>query len=138
VFRFGEPHRAVIEVPLGSFVKRELHAGAEVDFVSPVPCPFNYGHVTGTLGVDGDPVDAVILGPRIPLGAELECPLVAVVRFLDAGEQDHKLVLSDAPLTEAQRLLLKGFFTVYAQARSGLNVAKKRWGRTAYLGLEEG
>ena len=138
MFRFGEPYRAVIEVPRGSFVKRELHGEASVDYVSPVPCPFNYGHVQGSEGPDGDPVDVVVLGPRIPLGAELECPLVAVVRFVDAGEEDDKLVLSDEPLSDRQKLLLKSFFTVYARARTGLNVAKGRWGRTAYLGLEEG
>jgi inorganic pyrophosphatase len=56
----------VIEVPLGSFIKRR--DDGRVDFVSPVPCPFNYGSVPDTLSGDGDRVDAVVLGPRLPRG----------------------------------------------------------------------
>ena len=42
----------VIEVPKWGFVKRGMHE--HVDFVSPVPCPFNYGSVDTLIGLDGD------------------------------------------------------------------------------------
>ena len=59
-----------IEVPRFSFVKRE--ADGEVDFVSPVPCPFNYGSVPGAIAPDGDAPDALVLGPRVAAGAEVD------------------------------------------------------------------
>ncbi len=56
----------VIEVPKGSFLKRG--STGHIDFVSPLPCPFNYGSVPKYLGLEGDLLDAVVLGPRLPLG----------------------------------------------------------------------
>ena len=53
---FSEYH-IYIETPRGSFVKRNEHG--RVDFISPVPCPFHYGHVIGFDGGDGDPLDAL-------------------------------------------------------------------------------
>src|SRR6476619_8099384 len=50
---------AVVEVPLGSFLKRG--STGKVDFISPVPCPFNYGSVPQYLGREGDLLDAVVL-----------------------------------------------------------------------------
>ncbi len=38
----------VIEVPRGSFVKRGSRG--EFDFLSPLPCPFNYGSVRRYIG----------------------------------------------------------------------------------------
>src|SRR5215510_5929974 len=52
----------VIEVPRGSFLKRG--STGHVDFISPLPCPFNYGSVPQYLGLEGDLLDAVVLGPR--------------------------------------------------------------------------
>jgi len=40
----------VIEVPRGSFLKRG--SSGHIDFVSPLPCPFNYGAVPTLLGWD--------------------------------------------------------------------------------------
>ena len=40
-----------IETPKGSFVKRNEQQ--RIDFVSPLPCPFNYGHIKGEVGGDG-------------------------------------------------------------------------------------
>jgi inorganic pyrophosphatase len=57
----------VIEVPRGSFIKRG--STGNVDFVSPLPCPFNYGSVPAYLGLEGDLLDALVLGPRLALGA---------------------------------------------------------------------
>ena len=129
--------RACIEVPRGSFIKRELHQGRRIDFISPLPSPFNYGYLPGIPGDDGDPLDAVILGPRLPLGGQVELPVVARVRFVDAGRGDHKLVLSEAPLTPAQRRALAAFFLLYARAKALLNLMRGRRGATRYEGLDE-
>jgi inorganic pyrophosphatase len=55
----------VIEVPRGSFLKRG--STGRLDFVSPLPCPYNYGSVPQYLGLEGDLLDALVLGP--PLAA---------------------------------------------------------------------
>jgi inorganic pyrophosphatase len=125
----------IIEVPKGSFLKRELHQGTRIEFISPVPCPFNYGHVPTLLGQDGDPVDAVVLGPRLSLGVRVEVPVQAVVRFYDAGLPDDKLVCAPAPLTGRQKFLIGGFFRTYVHARRLLNRAQGRNGETVFTGL---
>ena len=56
----------VIEIPRGSFLKRG--STGHLDFISPLPCPFNYGSVPKFLGLEGDLLDALVLGPRLPLG----------------------------------------------------------------------
>ncbi|MCB9761233.1 MAG: inorganic diphosphatase [Alphaproteobacteria bacterium] len=127
---------ARIEVPRGSFIKQELHGDApRVDFISPVPCPFNYGYVPALAGADGDPLDAVVLGPRLAVGAEVQRPVVAVVRFWDAGQVDDKLVLSEAPLSPAEATALRAFFRLYGFARRWLNRLRGARGPTGYAGL---
>ena len=59
----------VIEVPRGSFLKRG--PTGHIDFVSPLPCPFNYGAVPTHLGLEGDLLDALVLGPRLRYGTRL-------------------------------------------------------------------
>ena len=59
----------VIEVARGGFVKRG--SNGRVDFISPWPCPFNYGSVPTLLGLDGDLLDAVVLGPRLGRGTQV-------------------------------------------------------------------
>jgi inorganic pyrophosphatase len=55
----------VIEVPRGSFLKRG--STGHVDFVSPLPCPFDYGSAPVYLGLEGDLLDALVLRHRAPL-----------------------------------------------------------------------
>lgn len=59
----------VIEIPRGSFLKRG--SNGHIDFVSPLPCPFNYGSVPKLLGLDDDLLDALVLGPRLDVGTRL-------------------------------------------------------------------
>ena len=122
----------LIETPRLGFVKRR--ADGAIEFVSPLPCPFNYGSVPGTTSEDGDPVDAVVLGPRQPVGARIRAPVVAVVDFVDGGLQDIKLVVSSRGLsnTDVRRLTL--FFWVYAKLKSPWNRWRRK-GQTSFRGL---
>ena len=121
-----------MEVPRGSFVKRE--AGRGVEFVSPVPCPFNYGCVEALPGADGDPVDVVLLGPGQPLGARVRARIWGQVRFVDDGVEDDKWIAAAEP--PGSLTAVAAFFRVYAVARRLLNRARGRRGRTAFLGIE--
>lgn len=124
--------RVQIEVPKGSFLKRE---GDRIEYVSPVPCPFNYGCVPDQPGADGDPLDALVLGPRLPLGSEVEVPVHAVVRFLDAGLVDDKLVCGRLP-TRGDLMGVGAFFSLYARIRGAMNRIRGRRGATRFLGVE--
>ena len=125
----------VVEVPRGSFVKRELHLN-RIEFVSPLPCPFNYGFIPETQGSDGDPMDALELGPRLPYGSVVERDVVGVVRFLDAGAVDDKLILADHSPSAGALRLLRLFFSVYSPCRWLLNRSQGIRGETRFLGLE--
>ncbi|XP_024514972.1 uncharacterized protein LOC112340558 isoform X2 [Selaginella moellendorffii] len=83
-----------IEVPRGSFVKRRVDGS--VDFIAPLPCPFNYGSVSSIPAPDGDPLDALVLGEILPYNAATTHRVVGVVRFTDAGFTDNKLVCVQA------------------------------------------
>jgi inorganic pyrophosphatase len=127
-----EPLTVVIDVPRGSFFKRG--DDGTVDFVSPVPSPFNYGHVPGTLADDGDAYDAVVLGPTLALGTTTTVPARARVNFIDAGRADPKWVCKKAPLSQSDRLRVEAFFRFYAVVKRLINRARGKRGSTRYLG----
>lgn len=119
----------VIEIPRGSFRKRG--STGYVDFISPLPCPFNYGSVPQYLGQEGDLLDAVVLGRRLPLGTRVRVPAWGAVILTDRGMTDDKLICSDAPLSPNQRRLVLGFFHLYAKCKAVLNLYRHRPGRNA-------
>ena len=107
--------QVVIEVPRGAFVKRD--AEGRIDLVSPLPTPFNYGRVTDVVGGDGEPQDAIVLGPRLPRGHTIQLPVHGVVRFVDQGERDDNWVCSARPPTLLQRRAVVAFFQLYARIK---------------------
>jgi inorganic pyrophosphatase len=124
-----------IETPRWSFAKG--NAGAGHDFVSPLPCPFNYGSVPGTVAEDGDAQDALVLGPRLGRGELCRRSALGLVSFLDAGRRDDKLVCGTGPELDGAlpRLSLRLFFTVYALAKRIQNRLRGERGRTRFEGL---
>jgi inorganic pyrophosphatase len=119
----------VIEIPRGSFVKRG--STGHVDFVSPLPCPFNYGSVPQYVGREGDLLDAVVLGPRLALGTRTRVPAWGAVVLTDRGMSDDKLICGREPLSAGQRRRVLRFFRFYAKCKGLLNLARGRPGRNA-------
>ena len=119
----------VIEVPRGSFVKRG--STGHVDFISPLPCPFNYGSVPAYLGREGDLLDALVLGPRLPLGARVRVKAWGAVILTDRGMTDDKLICSDRRVTGAEQRRVLHFFRIYAKCKGLLNFWRRRPGRNA-------
>jgi len=117
----------VIEVPRGSFLKRG--STGHVDFVSPLPCPFNYGSVPAYLGQEGDLLDALVLGPRLASGTRVRVRAWGAVIMADRGMTDDKLVCSHVPVTPADRRRVLRFFHAYAWCKGLLNLARRRPGR---------
>jgi inorganic pyrophosphatase len=124
----------VIDQPRFSHVKRR-DDGA-IDFVSPLPCPFNYGSVPDTRSGDGDRIDAVVLGPRLPRGSRKRVPVLGVVRFVDAGAPDPKWICAERPLSVRDLWVIGAFFRLYAIAKRVLNWLRGRSGATRFEGLE--
>ena len=122
----------VIEVPRGSFLKRG--STGRVDFISPLPCPFNYGSVPIYLGLEGDLLDALVLGPSLALGTRLRVKAWGAITLTDRGMQDDKLVCSERPPTPSERRAVLRFFRFYAKCKALLNFLRGRPGRNACEG----
>ena len=122
----------VIEIPRGGFLKRG--STGHIDFISPLPCPYNYGSVPKFLGLEGDLLDAVILGPRLPPGARLRVKAWGAVMLTDRGMTDDKLICSERrpSLSECENVLR--FFRFYARCKGLLNMWRRRPGRNACEG----
>lgn len=125
----------IIEVPRGSFIKRG--STGKVDFISPLPCPFNYGSLPDYLGLDGDLLDALVLGPRLPAGTRIRAKAWGAVRMVDHGMLDDKLICSDLPPDLLQRQKVLRFFRFYAKCKGLLNVVRGRLGRNACEGWRD-
>jgi inorganic pyrophosphatase len=119
----------VIEIPRGSFLKRG--STGHLDFISPLPCPFNYGSVPSYLGLEGDLLDAVLLGPRLPLGARRRVKAWGAVILTDRGMSDDKLICSEDPPGPSTRRNVLRFFHFYAKCKGLLNIWRRRPGRNA-------
>lgn len=92
----------VVEIPQGSSHKiewnREL-ATMQLDRVEPTVFakPANYGFIPQTLDEDGDELDALIITDEpLPTGIFLEARVIGVMRFVDDGEVDDKVVVVPA------------------------------------------
>ena len=119
----------VIEIPRGSFLKRG--STGRVDFISPLPCPFNYGSVPKFLGLEGDLLDALVLGPRLPLGTRIRVKAWGAVTMTDRGMVDDKLICSAHSPSPRERQKVLWFFHFYAKCKGLLNIWRRRPGRNA-------
>ena len=117
----------VIEIPMGSFLKRG--STGHIDFISPLLCPFNYGAVPDLLGLEGDLLDAVVLGPRLPLGARVRVKAWGAITLTDRGMSDDKLICSAEPIGPREQRQMLRFFRVYARCKGLLNWWRRRPGR---------
>jgi inorganic pyrophosphatase len=127
----------LVEIPAGSSVKYEIDpetGDLRVDRFLPgaLAYPANYGYLPGTCAGDGDALDALVL-TRAPIdpGAIVRIRIVAMLRMVDGGEQDDKLVALPAAgvddtglgrretLTEAEFERIERFFADYKRADDG-------------------
>lgn len=97
---------AIVEIPAGTNAKWEVQPSGLIELeiregapriVKFLPYPGNYGMIPSTLlakelGGDGDAIDVLILGPILPRGSVAKVHIIGVLKFLDGGEQDDKLL----------------------------------------------
>lgn len=103
----GENIQVVIEIPTGTTAKWEVDKSdgklrwemkeGKPRIVQYLGYPGNYGMIPRTLlpkelGGDGDPLDVIVLGPPAERGTVVQAKLIGVLKLLDGGEQDDKLV----------------------------------------------
>jgi inorganic pyrophosphatase len=125
----------VIEIPRWSFFKRG--SGGSVDFVSPLPCPFNYGSVRAFIGNDDDFLDAIVLGPRLARGVRLRVHVYGAIGLTDRDMYDDKLVCSRQPLQWWDRQMVLFYMHIYGWFKRLLNCYRRRRGRTVCEGWRD-
>ena len=104
------------------------------DFVSPLPCPLNYGSVETLVGLEGDLLDAVVLGSRLPRGKKVIVNAYGAVGLTDRGMYDDKLICSYQPVGDKRKRFVLAFFAFYAKCKWLLNLIRGRSGRNACEG----
>jgi inorganic pyrophosphatase len=140
-----------IEIPRGSRNKYELdHRTGRLrldrTLFTATQYPGDYGFVEDTLGEDGDPLDALVIGPGEPLfpGVLVNCRTVGMFRMRDEMGPDDKLLCVPAAdprmenlrdihhVPEFHRLEISHFFEIYKELEPGKSVEGASWvGRAA-------
>lgn len=115
--------RAIVEIPTGTSAKWEVskddpkavyweYKDGEPRVVNYLGYPGNYGAIPGTalpkeLGGDGDPLDVIVLGQAVPRGEIVDVKVIGVLKMLDDGEQDDKLIAvltQDSPFAHIESM----------------------------------
>jgi inorganic pyrophosphatase len=135
----------LIEIPAGSRNKYEVdHETGKIRLdrmlFTSTRYPWDYGFVENTLGLDGDPLDALVMldEPTFP-GCLVRCRAIGMFRMTDEAGGDDKLLcvpagdvrkshLQDiADVPEFDRLEIKHFFKVYKDLEPGKSVEGAIW-----------
>ena len=88
----------VVEIPQGSAVKYEVDKVSGAIFVdrflfTATAYPSAYGFIPGTLGADGDPLDAMVLIPaQVVPGAVIRARPIGMLRIQDEMGADEKII----------------------------------------------
>ncbi|MEL4467683.1 inorganic diphosphatase [Luteococcus sp. H154] len=141
----GVTFDVTVEIPKGTKNKYEMdHNTGRIrldrTLFTSTQYPYDYGYVEGTLGEDGDPLDAMVIGnePTFP-GCLIECRAIAMFRMTDEMGGDDKLLciptadlrrghlqdITDVP--EYMLLEIEHFFTVYKDLEPGKSVEGATW-----------
>ena len=134
-----------IEIPKGEKNKYELdHETGRIKLdrtlFTSTTYPADYGFVDGTLGLDGDPLDALVLleSPTFP-GCLIRARPVGMFRMTDEKGGDDKVLCVPAGdprmehlrdihhIAEFVRLEIEHFFHVYKELEPGKSVEGSTW-----------
>jgi inorganic pyrophosphatase len=140
----------VIEIPKGQRNKYEMDQKTgrirlDRTLFTSTQYPADYGFIEGTLGQDGDPLDALVLinEPTFP-GCLIRCRAVAMFRMKDEAGGDDKVLCVPASdprrdhirdLSDVRKWVLleiEHFFEVYKDLEPGKSVEGATW-----TGVEE-
>jgi inorganic pyrophosphatase len=136
----------LVEIPKGSRNKYEVdHESGRIrldrTLFTSTQYPADYGFVENTLGLDGDPLDALVLligEPTFP-GCLIKCRAIGMYRMTDEAGGDDKVLcvpVSDPRLEHLRdinhlpkfdRLEIEHFFQVYKELEPGKSVEGANW-----------
>ena len=94
----AETFNVVVEIPRGSKNKYEVdHETGRVfldrTLFTAMGYPDDYGYIDGTLGEDGDPLDALVMIPNSVFpGCVVECRAVGLYHMVDEAGGDDKVL----------------------------------------------
>lgn len=136
---FGEVEafNVLIEIPEGSYNKYEYNEELDeikLDFVFWGDCkfPHNYGLIPETHAGDGDHLDAIVLNPTpLAIGTVVACRTVGILKTIDRGEIDDKLVAVPVCCKEYEKIqdikdLPKDFEKIYQNFYKLVGIQKKK------------
>ena len=129
----GDLVNAYIEIPRGERRKYEFamkENDRAIDRIIPEDVggyPVNYGFVPQTISYDGDPFDALVLGPALEGGRIVRGRIVGLMLMEDEKGIDSKVVLSlvdgsgraTHTLTEEDRARIENYFDAYKRHEPG-------------------
>lgn len=107
IINFSDNYTAIVEIPAGTNKKFEYNyktKSFEIEIINGVertinyiPYPGNYGFISNTymdpeIGGDGDALDVLIISESVQQGKKIEIIPVAILKLLDRGQQDHKVI----------------------------------------------
>ena len=129
-----------IEIPKGQRNKYEMdHVSGRIrldrTLFTATQYPADYGFIEGTLGEDGDPLDALVLLPEPTFpGCLIKCRTIGMFRMQDEAGGDDKVLCVPANdprqehlrdihhMPEFDRLEIQHFFEVYKDLEPGKSV----------------
>ena len=134
-----------VEIPRGNKNKYEMdHEIGRIrldrTLFTSTQYPYDYGYIEGTLGEDGDPLDAMIILPEPTFpGCLIECRAIAMFQMQDEAGGDDKVLcvatadqrrnylqdIEDVP--EMLLLEIEHFFRVYKDLEPGKSVEGASW-----------
>ena len=134
-----------IEIPKGQRNKYEVdHATGRIRLdrmlFTSTRYPHDYGFIEGTLGMDGDPLDALVVleEPTFP-GCLIKCRAIGMFRMTDEAGGDDKVLcipagdprkdhIQDlADISEFDLLEIQHFFETYKDLEPGKSVEGATW-----------
>ena len=134
-----------VEIPKGSRNKYEVdHSSHRIrldrTLFTATQYPADYGFIDDTLGLDEDPLDALVLlsEPTFP-GCVISCRTIGMFRMTDEAGGDDKVLcvpshdprlqhLQDIEdVSKFDRLEIEHFFTVYKDLEPGKSVEGSTW-----------
>ncbi|KOT86927.1 inorganic pyrophosphatase [Streptomyces rimosus subsp. pseudoverticillatus] len=135
----------IVEIPQGSRNKYEMDQASgrirldRMLFTS-TKYPADYGYIDGTLGRDGDPLDALVLvgEPTFP-GCVISCRAIGMFVMSDEKGPDEKILCVPArdprhadvqdigDVADFDRLEITHFFEVYKELEPGKSVEGSHW-----------
>lgn len=136
---------AIVEIPKGSRNKYEVDHVANTVWLdrtlyTPMTYPSEYGFIEGTLGEDGDPLDALIL-TEIPTFPGCHVRIRAVAAFIMSDEAGRDVKILSVPagdprwtylqdISDVSKYLLdeiEHFFSHYKDLEPGKSVDVEGW-----------